>query len=67
MTVSPNQISTQIEYPDADDKPMAESDQAREYLTYAAKVLRIYFQDRSDVYVSGNLFIYYEKRVILKQ
>ena len=43
MTVSPNQISTEIEYPDADGKPMAESDQAREYLTYAAKVLRIYF------------------------
>ncbi|MBW4636878.1 MAG: Uma2 family endonuclease [Gloeocapsa sp. UFS-A4-WI-NPMV-4B04] len=61
MTVSPNQISTEFEYPDADGKPMAESDQAREYLTYTAKVLRIYFQDRLDVYVSGNLFIYYEK------
>ena len=61
MTVSPNQISTEIEYPDADGKPMAESEQAREYLIYATKVLRIYFQDRSDVYVSGNLFIYYEK------
>lgn len=61
MTVSPNQISTQIEYPDANGKPMAESDQARKYLTYGTEVLRIYFQDRSDVYVSGNLFIYYEQ------
>lgn len=61
MTVSPNQISTEIEYPDADGKPMAESDQARKYLTYGTEVLRIYFQDRSDVYVSGNLFIYYEQ------
>lgn len=61
MTVSPNQISPEIEYPDADGKPMAESDQARKYLIYGTEVLRIYFQDRSDVYVSGNLFIYYEK------
>lgn len=58
---SSNQLSTQIEYPDIDGKPMAESDQAREYLTYAVKVLRIHFQDRSDVYVSGNLFIYYQE------
>ena len=61
MTVSPNQISTEIEYLDTDGKPMAESDQARKYLTYGTEVLRIYFQDRSDIYVSGNLFVYYEQ------
>lgn len=61
MTVSINQLSTPIEYPNADGKPMAESDQAREYLIYAVKVLRIYFQAHPDVYVSGNLFIYYEE------
>lgn len=61
MTVSTNQLSTEIEYPDADGKPMAESDQARDYLTYATKVLEIYFQDSLNVYVSGNLFVYYEK------
>lgn len=33
----------------------------REYLIYAVEVLRIYFQDHADVYVSGNLFIYYEQ------
>lgn len=52
---------TPIEYPDEDGKPMAESDQAREYLLYATKVLEVYFQNRPDVYVSGNLFIYYEE------
>lgn len=61
MTVSTNQLSTEIEYPDTDGKPMAESDQARDYLTYATKVLEIYFQDSLNVYVSGNLFVYYEK------
>ncbi|MCL1462948.1 Uma2 family endonuclease [Argonema galeatum] len=61
MTISYSQLPTQIEYPDEDGKPMAESDQARNYLTYAVEVLRIYFQNRTDVYVSGNLFIYYEE------
>jgi len=55
-----NQLSAPIEYPDADGKPMAESDQARKYLTYSTEVLSIYFQNCPDIYVSGNLFIYYE-------
>ncbi len=40
---------------------MAEGDAQREYLSYATIVLRIFFQARQDVYVSGNLLIYYEK------
>jgi len=63
MTISaecyfPPQI---IEYPDSDGKPMAEGDIQRDYMTYAIEGLRTYFQNRSDVYVSGNLFIYYEQ------
>ncbi|MFL9454485.1 MULTISPECIES: Uma2 family endonuclease [Nostocales] len=54
---------TPIEYPDEDGKPVAESDQTREYLLYSVKSLGIYFQNRPDVYVSGNLFIYYEQGV----
>ncbi len=50
-----------IEYPEEDGKPMAESDQARHYLSYATEVLKVHFQNSSDVYISGNLFIYYEK------
>ncbi len=62
MTVTVEYIPiTPIEYPDEDGKPMAESDQTREYLLYAAKVLEVYFKNRPDVYVSGNLFIYYEQ------
>ena len=53
--------STQIEYPYTDGLPMAESDFQRQYLSYAVEVLRIYFQNHSNVYVSGNLFIYYEQ------
>jgi Uma2 family endonuclease len=40
---------------------MAESDFQREPLIYAVEALRIYFQAREDVYVSGNLFLYYEE------
>ena len=50
-----------IEYPSADGQPMAESDFQRKPLTYGVEALDIYFQDRPDVYVSGNLFIYYEE------
>lgn len=49
------------EYPSTDGQPMAESDFQRKPLTYGVEALDIYFQDRPDVYVSGNLFIYYEE------
>src|SRR5215831_8651264 len=52
---------TTVDYPDTDGLPMAESDFQRKPLTYGVEALDIYFQDRPDVYVSGNLFIYYEE------
>lgn len=52
---------TKVEYPDSDGEPMAESDFQRKPLIYAVEALSIYFQDRPDVYVSGNIFIYYEE------
>jgi Uma2 family endonuclease len=55
------QLDFEIEYPDTDGQPMAESDFQRPYLAYSTEVLGIYFKARSNVYVSGNLFIYYEK------
>ncbi len=61
MVVSINELQTKIEYPDEDGKPMAEGDVQCEYLIYARKSLRVYFRERSDVYVAGNLFIYYEQ------
>ncbi|MEH2325941.1 MAG: Uma2 family endonuclease [Nostoc sp.] len=62
MTASVEYIPvTLIEYPDEDGKPMAEGDIQCSYLTYARNALKIYFQNHPDVYVAGNLFIYYEK------
>ena len=50
-----------IDYPSSDGKPMAESDFQRKPLTYAVDCLGHYFRNRPDVYVSGNLLIYYEE------
>lgn len=40
---------------------MTESDATRTYLIYAVAALRAFFQGRPQVYVSGNLFIYYQE------
>ncbi|MDE0025019.1 MAG: Uma2 family endonuclease [Spirochaetaceae bacterium] len=53
-----------VEYPDSDGKPVAESDFQLNYLVYAREGLRVHFRDRrkrNDVYVAGNLLIYYEE------
>lgn len=52
---------TEIHYPESDGEPMAESDSQRIYLTYAVEALQNHFRDRDDVYVSGNLLLYYEE------
>lgn len=63
MTISPHLLEAEIDYPDSDGAPMAESDLARDYLIYGVEALSIYFQNRDDVYVSGNNFIYYKQGV----
>ena len=50
-----------IDYPSSDGKPVAESDFQFTPLSYARDCLRLHFRDRSDVYVAGNLLIYYEE------
>ncbi len=54
-------IIPEIDYPESDGKPMAESDPARDYLIYAVEALKFHFRSQEQVYVSGNLFIYYEQ------
>ncbi len=63
MTIATNQLKTEIIYPISDGEPMAESDPARDYLIYGVETLDIYFADQPDVYVSGNLFIYYTQGI----
>lgn len=63
MTLSINQLNTEVFYPDSDGTPMAESDPARDALIYCVESLSLFFQAQPDVYVSGNLFIYYKQGV----
>lgn len=50
-----------IVYPESDGKPMAETDLHRNLMFDIIKMLTHYFENRNDVYVSGNLLIYYEE------
>ena len=53
--------SAQVEYPSSDGRPMAENDAQRAAIMYAIGALDLWFADRPDVYVSGDLLIYYEE------
>ena len=61
MTILTQVEQVEIEYPSSDGEPMAESDITRDYMTYSVEAVKLYFQERSDVYVSANSFIYYEQ------
>src|ERR1044071_1401901 len=50
---------TAIEYPERDGKPMAETDVHRDLLSELIRELKLFFQSAPDVYVSGNLLLYY--------
>ena len=50
-----------IEYPSSDGQPMAENDAQRSAIMYGIGALSRHFRDRRDVYVSGDLLIYYEE------
>ena len=50
-----------VHYPCSDDQPMAESEFQLVPMLYVLTVLRTYFRHREDVYVGGDLFVYYEE------
>ena len=50
-----------IDYPSSDGKPMTESEAQFLPLTYAALALREHFEQRDDVYVGANMFLYFEE------
>lgn len=62
MALTPFSSSlTEVEYPDSDGEPVAESDFQLEPWLYLVGALRTHFLDRADVYAGGNLLIYYEE------
>ncbi len=48
-----------IIYPESDGEPMAETDTHRDLMIDFIQLLKYYFRYARDVYVSGNLFLYY--------
>ena len=50
-----------IDYPETDGQPMAETPTHRDAMMDAIQVLRKHFAHRPDVYVSGNMMMYYEE------
>ena len=48
-------------YPSSDGKPMAETDKHRKLMMEFIQTLEHRFREASDVYVSGDLLIYYEE------
>ena len=50
-----------IDYPDSDGLPMAESESQFWPILYVGSALDRYYQARADVYVVGNLLLYYQE------
>ena len=50
-----------IDYPDSDGLPMAENEFQFWPILYVGSALDRYYQDRDDVYVVGNLLLYYRE------
>jgi Uma2 family endonuclease len=51
----------EIDYPESDGQPMAETDLHRDEMFELIGLLRQRYAATGDVYVSGNLFVYYEE------
>ena len=48
-----------IDYPSSDGEPMAESDQQYVPLTDTVSALRVRYRHRDDVYIAGDMLVYY--------
>ncbi len=59
MSLHKRARAREIYYPESDGEPMAETDLHRNLMVELISELEIFFQNDSDVYVSGNLLIYY--------
>jgi Uma2 family endonuclease len=62
MSIAPRPRTTRpVDYPTSDGKPMAETDLHRQDMVDLIETLQDYFADQPDVYVTGNLLLYYEE------
>ena len=54
-------LENEIYYPESDGEPMAESELHMMEMMYVIQALRERFAEEPDVYVGGDLFLYFEK------
>jgi len=59
MTAIP--LEKEVDYPESDGEPMAETELHLEEMVYAWQALRDRFAEDPDVFVGANLFLYYRK------
>jgi Uma2 family endonuclease len=57
----PEHVLTKLDYPEGDGKPMAETPIHRDVMLALIAMLQAFFAHRPDVYVSGNMMLYYEQ------
>ena len=50
-----------LHYPETDGKPMGETDVHIDALIYLREALRDHFRDAPQIYVAGNMFLYYQE------
>ena len=60
MSVSKKDLLATVYYPETDGEPMAETDAHRQLMVDLIESLKPFFAGEADVYVSGNLLLYYE-------
>ncbi len=53
----------EVFYPEADGEPMAETDKHRNLMVELIDILKRYFTEQPDVYVTGNILFYYVEGV----
>jgi Uma2 family endonuclease len=58
-TVPARQLTADIDYPDGDGKPMAETPRHRQNMTDLIETLEVWLADDPMAYVSGNMLLYY--------
>ena len=59
MSARQKDLLRQVDYPESDGQPMAETDQHRQLIIDLIESLKTHFAAAPDVYVSGNLMCYY--------
>ena len=57
----PATVKKVVDYPTGDGKPVGETPTHRDNLLFLIEMLRIWYDKNPDVYISGNMFLYYEE------